>query len=113
MDLWIRSQDKEILVKVEYLEYFYKKMHYANEEKPREEHHNIGTYISNEQFIILGEYKTEQRALEVLDEIQSFLENNYISIDEMPSHSNSPYPGYYPTHISTMYRKKVFKMPKE
>ena len=70
MDLWIRSQDKEILVKVEYLEYFYKKVHYANEEKPREEHHNIGTYISNEQFIILGEYKTEQRALEVLDEIQ-------------------------------------------
>ena len=70
MDLWIRSQDKEILVKVEYLEYFYNKVHYANEEKPREEHHNIGTYISNEQFIILGEYKTEQRALEVLDEIQ-------------------------------------------
>ena len=70
MDLWIRSQDKEILVKVEYLDYFYKKVHYANEEKPREEHHNIGTYISNEQFIILGEYKTEQRALEVLDEIQ-------------------------------------------
>lgn len=63
--------------------------------------------------IKLGVYKTEQRALEVLDEIQSFLENNYISIDDMPSHSNSPYPGYYPTHISTMYRKKVFKMPKE
>ena len=70
MDLWIRSQDKEILVKVEYLEYFYKKVHYANEEKPREEHHNIGTYIGNEQFIILGEYKTKERALEVLDEIQ-------------------------------------------
>lgn len=63
--------------------------------------------------IKLGVYKTEQRALEVLDEIQSFLENNYISIDDMPSHSNSPYPGYYPTHISTTYRKKVFKMPKE
>lgn len=63
--------------------------------------------------IKLGVYKTEQRALEVLNEIQSFLENNYMSIDDMPSHSNSPYPGYYPTHISTMYRKKVFKMPKE
>ena len=58
---------------------------------------------------ISGEYETEERALEVLDEIQSFLENNYISIDEMPSHSNSPYPGYYPTHISTMYRKKYLK----
>lgn len=57
--------------------------------------------------IKLGVYKTEERALEVLDEIQSFLENNYISIDEMPSHSNYPYPGYYPTHISTMYRKSI------
>lgn len=70
MGLWIRSQDKERLVKVEYLEYFYKKVHYANEEKPREEHYNIGAYISNEQFIILGEYATEERTLEVLDEIQ-------------------------------------------
>ena len=68
---------------------------------------------SNYKHIELGVYQTKQRALEVLDEIQSFLENNYISIDEMPSHSNSPYPGYYPAHISTMYRKKVFKMPKE
>lgn len=67
---------------------------------------------NNYKHIELGSYKSKERALEVLDEIQSFLENNYIPIGEMSSHSNSPYPGYYPTHTSTMYRK-VFKMPKE
>lgn len=108
MDLWIRSQDKMHLESVHSINvnYLNKKQIICNYEPD---------FIGNqgEYYVLLGEYETEQRALEVLDEIQSFLENNYISIDEMPSHSNSPYPGYYPTHISTMYRKKVFKMPKE
>lgn len=108
MDLWIRSQDKMNLESVHSINvnYLNKKQIICNYEPD---------FIGNqgEYYVLLGEYETEQRALEVLDEIQSFLENNYISIDEMPSHSNSPYPGYYPTHISTMYRKKVFKMPKE
>ena len=108
MDLWIRSQDKMNLESVHSINvnHLNKKQIICNYEPD---------FIGNqgEYYVLLGEYETEQRALEVLDEIQSFLENNYISIDEMPSHSNSPYPGYYPTHISTMYRKKVFKMPKE
>lgn len=108
MDLWIRSQNKMNLESVHSvsINYLNKKQLICNYEPD---------FIGNqgEYYVLLGEYVTEERALEVLDEIQSFLENNYISIDEMPSHSNSPYPGYYPTHISTMYRKKVFKMPKE
>lgn len=108
MDLWIRSQNKMNLESVHSvsINYLNKKQLICNYEPD---------FIGNqgEYYVLLGEYETEQRALEVLDEIQSFLENNYISIDEMPSHSNYPYPGYYPTHISTMYRKKVFKMPKE
>lgn len=107
MDLWIRSQDKMNLESVHSINvnYLNKKQIICNYEPD---------FIGNqgEYYVLLGEYETEQRALEVLDEIQSFLENNYISIDEMPSHSNSPCPGYYPTHTSTMYRK-VFKMPKE
>ena len=108
MDLWIRSQDKMNLESVHSINvnYLNKKQIICNYEPDF-----IGS--QGEYYILLGEYETEQRALEVLDEIQSFLENNYISIDEMPSHSNSPYPGYYPARISTMYRKKVFKMPKE
>lgn len=102
MDLWIRSQNKKALIPNPKLVI-----------DKLEDKHYIADRYDFKRETILGVYKTEQRALEVLDEIQSFLENNYISIDDMPSHSNSPYPGYYPTHISTMYRKKVFKMPKE
>lgn len=103
MDLWIRSQDRESILKP---------IDILLENPLNSGETGIRGYFSNNSYKMLGYYKTEQRALEVLDEIQSFLENNYISIDEMPSHSNSPYPGYYPTHTSTMYRK-VFKMPKE
>lgn len=102
MNLWVMSQNKKELRPNPKL----------GIDKLEDKFYIVDRY-DFERATILGVYKTEQRALEVLDEIQSFLENNYISIDDMPSHSNSPYPGYYPTHISTMYRKKVFKMPKE
>ena len=102
MDLWIRSQNRKMMEKAVAV----KIAHYKENGK------TTNSIVINNDYIF-GEYATEERALEVLDEIQSFLENNYISIDDMPSHSNFPYPGYYPTHISTMYRKKVFKMPKE
>lgn len=102
MDLWIISQNRKMMEKAVAV----KISHYKEKGK------TTNSIVINNDYIF-GEYATEERALEVLDEIQSFLENNYISIDDMPSHSNSPYPGYYPTHISTMYRKKVFKMPKE
>lgn len=101
MDLWIRSQSKGLHQIIG-----------INEPHIQKDCVVLIGY-NNYKYIELGSYKSKERAVEVLDEIQSFLENNYISIDDMPSHSNSPYPGYYPTHISTMYRKKVFEMPKE
>lgn len=70
--------------------------------------------LSNDNlYNVLGTYKSKERAIEVLDEIEAFIENNYISIDDMPSHNNSPYPNYCPIHFTTMTRKKVFKMPEE
>ena len=61
MDLWIRSQDKKKLVKCESV--------------------SIGGYKSHKDETALwcgqfncGTYKTEKRALEVLDEIQKLLE---------------------------------------
>ena len=99
MSIWVRSQDKKTLVKVDKLI-----IAYDTDEKIYEIHN---VYDS------LGVYKSKERALEVLDEIEAFIENNYISIDDMPSHNNSPYPNYCPTHFTTMTRKKVFKMPEE
>lgn len=65
MELWIRSQDKECLVKISNIQYVYK--NYI---------HGLGTYYDNLK--ILGKYKTKERALEVLDEIQNILKPKYI-----------------------------------
>ena len=102
MDLWIRPQTKAGLINAENIciRDDAKLVNYGNDL-------NLGNYA------ILGEYKSTERALEVLDEIESFIENNYLSIDDIPSHDNVPFPGYYQTYFTTKTRKKVFQMPKE
>lgn len=66
MELWIRSQDKRILQKIDniYLD--------ANYENKR-----ICNYVDDYK-TELGTYKTKERALEVLDEIQNILKPKYI-----------------------------------
>ena len=70
MNLWVRSQDKRILQKVDniFLD--------ANYENKR-----ISTYDGDN--IELGTYKTKERAIEILNEIQ-----NYILL---PNTDNSAY----------------------
>lgn len=60
MNLWMRSQDKRILQKVDniFLD--------ANYEDKR-----ISTHDGNN--VELGTYKTKERAIEVLDEIQNYI----------------------------------------
>lgn len=68
MDLWIRSQDKEVLLKCNQVYYF--ELNGKN---------IIATDLELVQrgydYQPLGYYKTKERALEVLDEIQSKLNN--------------------------------------
>ena len=64
MDLWIRSQDRKRLTKVEDI--------YMVEDK-----NNFTSYIGNNMVGHLGEYKKVGRALEVLDEIQDILRGKY------------------------------------
>lgn len=61
MELWIRIQNKECLIKISNIQYCF-----LNKE------HCIGTYYDNLK--ILGIYKTKERVIEILDEIQDFLE---------------------------------------
>lgn len=68
MDLWIRSQDRESLTKVSDVEYTYKKGDLYTDVRGK---HYIGTYYDDLK--ILGEYKSKERALEVLDEIQKYM----------------------------------------
>ena len=73
MKLWIRSQDKRIFKKIEYLEV--------------DEFDGI---IIDDECNHLGTYKNQERALEVLDEIQHKLitlcdsMNRHLYVYEMP-----------------------------
>lgn len=81
MELWIRSQDKEKLVKVSTLF-----VEYNGDVDPIIRSHRIVA----DKCIDLGIYKSKERALEVLDEIQCHLVNindsrdSYFYVYEMP-----------------------------
>ena len=97
MELWIRSQDKEVLLNIKGIQYQNYKL---VENETVEANILIGfyNYYDNE---ILGEYETKERALEVLDEIQRLITDlqylNYaIKNDEFCS-----------------YRPNVYEMPEK
>ena len=70
MDLWIRSQDKEVLVKANAL--YVMDNQIWNEVPFYENHKKIGLTITGHNHR-LAQYKSKERALEVLDEIQNLL----------------------------------------
>ena len=93
MDLWIRSQDKESLIKVSNVQYSY-----LNDK------HFIGTYYDNLK--ILGQYETKERALEVLDEIQERIVNlQLVNLEEKGKARKDVY--------TREYLRCVYEMPKE
>ena len=63
MELWIRSQDRTNLIKVEHVAIV--------------NNYTINAMSTNWDYDI-GTYKTKERALEVLDEIQNILKPKYI-----------------------------------
>ena len=69
------------------------------------------SYFDGDSFVKLGFYKSKERAIEVLDEIQAFLENNYLSIDDIPKYSNGLIANglvLFPNNT-----QKVYQMPEE
>lgn len=87
MELWIRSQDKKTLMKITRLYEF---------------SNAIFSIDSRDNEIILGTYKKNKRALEVLDEIQKILE-------EPKTHEEEGVYYYMPNDGSS----KIYEMPKE
>ena len=69
-NLWIRSQDKRLLEKVNCVYY-------------REELNGKGA-ILDEQGSILGQYSTKKSCIEIIDEIQSLITRNDKVIYAMP-----------------------------
>ena len=68
MELWIRSQDKKRLIKNDNIKVY---------EDSKDNYSDIRA-VFNDYELSLGEYKTKERALEVLDEISSKIKNRYI-----------------------------------
>lgn len=87
MNLWIRTQDKTTLIR-SYEIYIV-------------EQHNTYLIRAKRTSHVLGAYRTFERALEVLDEIQRLIEDlQYISY----AIENEKFSGYRPN---------VYQMPKE
>ena len=100
--MWVRTQDKEALV---YTNNFYIR-------KARVEEKYEISYFDGDSFVKLGFYKSKERALEVLDEIQAYLKNNYLSINDMPQHNNGLIANgliLFPNNN----KQTVYQMPKE
>lgn len=71
MELWIRSQDKKTLVKSDYITIIWSPFHYS-----------IVGYLNGKiKHKILGSYKTQKRAIEILDEIQKLLKTAELNDD--------------------------------
>lgn len=97
MELWIRSQDKERITKID--EVYYSSDDYG---------HYVMCYKDQFTGYKLGKYKSKERALEVLDEIQSFIENNYEA--DIPSCSGNLIAN---GRIVFKTRRIVYEIPKE
>ena len=70
MELWIRSQDKMNLVKIKQINVNYRDSRHIIANYMPEMYENAGEYYE-----LLGTYKTKERALEVLDEIDKYMSN--------------------------------------
>ena len=64
MELWVRGQNKETLMKIRELVI-----------EQGTEYFSILNYSENDKWSRLGRYKTKERALEVFDEIQDLLDD--------------------------------------
>ena len=96
MELWIRSQDKELLVKVKDIE-----LGDFDEEKCL-----VANNLQN-----IGKYKTKERALEVLDEINDILQLKFCTtlgtFEEV-------FKGYTEKQLKfALKQMAVYQMPKE
>lgn len=119
MDLWIRSQDKEVLVKANAL--YVMDNQIWNEVPFYENHKKIGLTITGHNHR-LAQYKSKERALEVLDEIQNllqpklFIKEPKINTDDL-IHSMSEYVTLKTTQQVEYDLKQagqiVYQMPKE
>lgn len=101
MDLWIRSQDRKSIVKP---------IDILLENPLNSGETGIRGYFSNNSYKMLGYYQTEQRALEVLDEIQNAI-LGILSLEDIEEQKIKQYTGF--ACLSKVTNCLVYEMPKE
>lgn len=84
MSVWIRSSKKKNLIKCESLSILDGKDVYSNDKKCYEYDKYTICEMWEHGVTPLGTYKTEERAIEVLDEIQEHIDNGYAETFVMP-----------------------------
>lgn len=95
MSIWVRSQDKEFLMKVDNIN--------LGLDVDTNEPTRIFTFVDGTvTSFTLGTYKSKERALEVLDEIQNKIEGKRVLID-----------AYGDIKIKKKDNNKVYQMPEE
>lgn len=103
MDLWIRSQDGKNLVAID--------GRLSITRVPTEKHNVEDGYRIEHFSFLLGIYKTEKRALEVLDEIQKTIINNEVIRIIMPNVKDMR--GNEELYKENVFNTMVYEMPKE
>lgn len=98
MELWIRSQNKTILSKA----------HDLVIREDRDENNETNYFIVDTY--TLGIYKTKERALEVLDEIQRTIAKNQSLISLM--HNFTDLKGNE-EGVAQIFKDMIYEMPKE
>ena len=96
MELWIRSQDKIKLINAKYIDII---------------DETIYGYTTNDYNVPLGEYRTEERALKVLDEIQNIIRGKFVTnLDYIAAFSKNTNAEEIQKMLEQM---AVYDMPKE
>lgn len=111
MDLWIRSQNKEKLCKIENIKYM----------DTSDDFENDTHSLWNDNNGILGIYKTKQRALEVLDEITNLIKPKYLirmdnhgPVNDFLNNENNSYVSAEGVGmVSDINQTLYYEMPKE
>lgn len=96
MELWVRSQDKECLMKTNRIDY-----DLSNGE------HRI---MVEGYKTLIGKYETKQRALEILDEIQNSI-LGILSLEDIEEQETKKYTGK--ATFSKVTKQLVYIMPEE
>lgn len=104
MELWIRSQDKEDLIKVDNLGLAYQGKYNFMDKIGDVDNYCICQFV-DDYHVKLGTYKTKERALEILEEIQ----NLFTKLEPVKTILNKDGLQLYLVQMNSI----VFNMPEE